>query len=160
MYWGVPRDLRWCRCAGADVVYRANVAATETQARAFLEHDFVSWVSGSERECERYGHGRKGRREFVGFGKRIIGFGKTLIEVQNRVAGNGAVPIVVHSSEPMLEAQADIFPDPIFGFNQVSKRLTDEGETRERSDVSNGNSFENLDEELRWNDRDGAGKRR
>lgn len=66
----------------------------------------------------------------------------------------------MHGSETMLEAQADRFPDSVFGFNKVSKALTDEGEARERSNISNGNSFEDLDLELRWNDRDVAGKSR
>lgn len=51
----------------------------------------------------------------------------------------------MHGSETMLEAQADLFPDPIFGFSEISKALTDEGKARERSDVNEGNSFEDLD---------------
>lgn len=145
MHWGIPRDLRRCRSAGANVVYRANVAAAETQARAFSKHGLVGWVSESERECEICGHGRRGRREIAGFGKRIIGIAKWLTGVQNRIAGNAAIPVIVHGSETMLGAPADIFPDSIFGFNQVSKALTDEGEGRERGDVGNGSSFEDLD---------------
>lgn len=145
MHGGIPRDLRRCRCTGANVVYRADVAAAKTQPRAFLKHGFVCWVSEGERECERCGHSHRGKREVVGFRKGIIGIGMRLIGVQNRGAGNGAVPVIVHGSETVLEAQADFFPDPIFSFYQVSKTLTDEGEARERSDVSEGNSFEDLD---------------
>lgn len=131
MHRGVPRDLRRCRCARANIIYRADIATAETQARALLKHDFVSWVSEGERECERCEHGRRGRRELVGFGKRIIGIVKMLIRAQNRIAGNGATPIIMHGSETVLEAHADIFPDPIFGFYQVGKASTDEGKARE-----------------------------
>lgn len=81
MHGSIPRDLGGCRCPGPNVIYCANVAAAETQARAVLKHDFVRWVSGVEREFESRRHSGGGKIEVVGFGKKIIDIGKRLIGV-------------------------------------------------------------------------------
>lgn len=50
MYRGIPRDLRGCGRARADVVNSANIATIEADTWALAEHDCISRVSGGEWE--------------------------------------------------------------------------------------------------------------
>ena len=63
-------------------------------------------------------------------------------------AGDGAGPFVVHAYETDFRAEADAFPDAVFGGDEVGEAFADEGEAGEGGGVDDGGLEEDFDEDF------------
>lgn len=55
----------------------------------------------------------------------------------------------MHTTEPVFEAETDLFPDLVFRCDEVGETLTDEGEAGKRGNIGNCSIFQNINENLR-----------
>ncbi len=75
------------------------------------------------------------------------------------ISRDGAIPFIMHRSETIVSAQADPFPKPVFDRDEVSEVFAHQREAGERRDVGKRGALEDIDQELRWDCRNGAGER-